>query len=87
MRVVNASDGSPGAELAIGLADAIHWPADSQLRVVAVAEPIVMLGGPMIPEAIVMPTTIADMSWIREENTVGTSTSRGRRVTTSGWHR
>jgi nucleotide-binding universal stress UspA family protein len=64
MRVVIASDGSPGAELAIGLADAIRWPPDSLLRVVAVAEPIVMLGGPLIPETIVMPTeleaTLAD---------------------------
>jgi nucleotide-binding universal stress UspA family protein len=47
MRVLLAYDGSAGAAEATALAEAIHWPSDSVLRVVSVIEPILSpMSGP-----------------------------------------
>jgi nucleotide-binding universal stress UspA family protein len=40
MRVLIAFDGSSGAEQAIALAGALHWPSEAKLQIAAVAEPV-----------------------------------------------
>jgi nucleotide-binding universal stress UspA family protein len=55
MRVVIAYDGSPGADLAVSLADAIRWPPDSLLRVVSVAERAMAAAPPMSPGPVHVP--------------------------------
>ena len=56
MRILIAYDGSHAADEAVALARSVAWPPDSTIRVVAVAEPpVVVLAAPWAPGS----TTIA----------------------------
>jgi len=66
MRALIAFDGSPGADQALALAGSLAWPAGSALRVVAVVEPLMLLGGPASTPVMPPPRLLEEMVEFQE---------------------